>query len=121
MAHILLVDDDPAIRKVFTKILKKAGHEVVCAENGQEGLELCQNNSFDLIITDMLMPVKDGLKMIMELDRVFPETRIIAVSGGGVIEAERYLRLAGTIGVKKSLTKPVSKTDLLTAVNEILS
>ncbi|NOX25863.1 MAG: response regulator [Deltaproteobacteria bacterium] len=49
MAHILLVDDDPVIRKVFTEILTKEGHGVVCAENGQEGLELCQNNSFDLI------------------------------------------------------------------------
>ena len=121
MALILVVDDDPWIRKLFAEILQSNGHEVICAEDGQQGLDLYRQKAFDLIITDMIMPVKDGLKMILELEKEFPEAKIIAISGGGVIEAERYLNLADTIGAQKNLTKPISKEDFLAAVSEVLA
>jgi len=120
VAFILVVDDDPWVRKVFTQILQTEGHEILCAEDGEQGLTLYKHNDFDLVITDMIMPIKDGLKMIMELKRDDPDAKIIAISGGGVIEAERYLNLADTIGAQKNLTKPVTKDDLLGAVAEIL-
>jgi CheY-like chemotaxis protein len=120
VALILVVDDDPWVRKVFSEILQTVGHEVACAEDGQQGLNIYKHGDFDLVITDMIMPVKDGLKMIMELRADYPDAKIIAISGGGVIEAERYLNLADTIGAQKNLTKPVSKDDLIMAVSEVL-
>lgn len=120
MAHILVIDDDPNVLKVLQHILIAQGHEIVTAVNGQEGLDLFRQAPADLIITDMVMPVKDGLKMIMELEKEFPDVPIIAISGGGVIEPERYLALAEIIGTKKTLTKPFTKEALVEAVNEVL-
>lgn len=121
MARILVIDDDPWVLKIFRQILEDEGHNVATASNGQEGLDLFRQNPAELIITDMVMPVKDGLKMIMELEKEFPNIPAIAISGGGVIEPERYLSLAESIGTRKTLTKPVSKQDLIDAVNAILS
>lgn len=120
MARILVIDDDPWILKIFQQILESEGHEITIATNGQEGLDLFRQAPTDIVITDMVMPVKDGLKMIMEMENEFPKVPIIAISGGGVIEPERYLTLAESIGTRKTLTKPVSKQDLLDAVNDAL-
>jgi len=121
LARILVIDDDPWILKIFTQILESEGHSVETAVDGQEGIETYRNSQADLVITDMVMPVKDGLKTILELDKEFPNVKIIAISGGGVIEPDRYLALAESIGTKKTLTKPVSKQDLISAVNEVLT
>ncbi len=120
VALILVVDDDPWVRKVYSEILQAEGHEVISAEDGQQGLSMYRHSDFDLVITDMIMPVKDGLKMIMEMRAEYPDAKIIAVSGGGTIAAERYLNLADTIGTQKNLTKPVPRDNLLDAVNEVL-
>lgn len=121
MARILVIDDDPWVLKIFRQILEDEGHEITTANNGQEGIDLFRQNPAELIITDMVMPVKDGLKMIMELEKEFPNVPAIAISGGGVIGAERYLTLAESIGTRKNLTKPVSKQDLIDAVNYVLT
>jgi YesN/AraC family two-component response regulator len=121
VARILLIDDDPWVLKVFQQFLEDQGHEIITAVNGQEGLDLFRQNPTDLIITDMVMPIKDGLKMILELDNEFPNIPTIAISGGGVIEPERYLNLAESIGARKTLTKPVTKEELLAAVKEVLN
>lgn len=121
VARILVIDDDPWVVKIFRQILEDEGHTVFTANNGQEGLDLFRQNPAELIITDMVMPVKDGLKLIMELEKEFPNVPAIAISGGGVIEPERYLTLAESIGTRKTLTKPVSKQDLIDAVNSVLS
>ena len=120
MAYILLIDDDPDILKIFKQFLEIEGHSVVTASNGQMGIDIFRNDRADLIITDIVMPVKDGLKTIMELDKEFPEIKVIAISGGGVIEPDRYLALAECVGVKQTLTKPVTKKQLINAVNEVL-
>lgn len=120
MARILLIDDDPLVLNVFQQILEAAGHQIVTATDGQQGIDYYNQHPTDLIITDMVMPVKDGLKMIMELERDHPDAKIIAISGGGVIEPERYLSLAESIGTKKTLTKPIAKDALLLAVSEAL-
>ena len=120
MAYILVIDDDPVVLEAFKRFLEIEGHTVVTASNGQEGIDIFRNGQVDLVITDMVMPVKDGLKTIMELEKEFPDIKIIAISGGGVIEAGRYLDLAEHIGVKQTLTKPVTKEQLINAVNEVL-
>lgn len=120
MARILIIDDDPWVIKIFQQILEAEGHEITTAANGQEGLNQYRQSQADLVITDMVMPVKDGLKLIMELEREFPNVPVIAISGGGVIDAERYLTLAESIGTRKTLTKPVSRQDLIDAVDAAL-
>lgn len=120
MSSILVIDDDPWVLKIFQQILEGEGHQVITASNGQEGLDTFRQTPTDLIITDMVMPVKDGLKFIMELEKEFPHVPTIAISGGGVIEPERYLTLAESIGTRKTLVKPVSKDELLEAVNAVL-
>jgi len=121
LASILVVDDDPWVQKIFVSILEHEGYDVLFASDGQEGLDLYRKAPTDLVITDMVMPVKDGLKLIMELEKEFPDIAIIAISGGGVIEPERYLTLAESIGARKTLTKPVTKEELVSAVQEILA
>jgi len=121
MANILVIDDDPWVLKFFVQILTDAGHTVYQAENGHTGLELYREKLPDLLITDMIMPDKDGLSTIMDLDREFPDARIIAISGGGVIESERYLALAKTIGALVTLEKPVDRKDFLAAVDKALT
>ncbi len=118
--RILVVDDEEQIRVMLTRSLEQEGFEVQTAENGQEGLELVSRFAFDLVITDMIMPVKDGLKFIMELVRDYPELKILAISGGGAIKAERYLTMAGYIGNIATLEKPFKREALLALVQQQL-
>lgn len=120
MACILVIDDDFVVLEGFKVLLEAEGHSVVTAFNGQEGIDVFRNDQAELVITDMVMPVKDGVKTIMELEKEFPNIKIIAISGGGVIEADRYLSLAKCIGIKQTLTKPISKEQLINAVNDVL-
>ena len=120
MASILVVDDDPQIGKLLQKVLGRAGHEVVIAMNGNEGVRVFREGNFDLIITDLIMPEKEGLETIMELRQEFPDTKIIAMSGGGRIGPDSYLKMANRLGAKKTLTKPFGCEDILSAVNGML-
>ncbi len=118
MKRILVVDDEAQIRTMLTQMLEQEGYEVHTAENGEEGLTLVGRYAFDLVITDMIMPVKDGLKFIMELVRDYPDLKILAISGGGAIKAERYLTMAGYLGKIATLEKPFKRDILLDLVNK---
>jgi len=99
-------------------MLELEGFAVDTAEDGEVGMKMLTDISYDLIIIDMIMPVKDGLKLIMELVRDYPEQRILAISGGGAIKAERYLTMAGYIGDDIAiLEKPFTREALLALVN----
>ncbi len=87
MAKILVLDDEPSILLMIKKMLEKAGHEVEIALNGKEGMKLFEKNRPDLLITDIIMPEKEGLETIFELRKSCPELKIIAISGGGRIRA----------------------------------
>ena len=121
MKRILVVDDEVQIRTMLTEILEQEGYEVHAAKNGEEGLDLAGRLAFDLVITDMIMPVKDGLKFIMELVRDHPEMKIIAISGGGAIKAERYLTMAGYLGDIATLEKPFKLEVLLELIRKRLA
>ena len=121
MKRILVVDDEVQIRTVLTHMLEQEGYAVQVAENGEEGLDLIGKIAFDLVITDMVMPVKDGLEFIMELVRDYPDLKIIAISGGGVIKAERYLTMAGYLGDIATLEKPFKLDVLLELVRKLLA
>jgi len=121
LKRILVVDDELQIRTMLAQMLEQEGYAVHTAENGEEGLALVGRYAFDLVITDMIMPVKDGLKFIMELVRDYPDLKILAISGGGAIKAERYLTMAGYLGDIATLEKPFKREMLLELVRKQLA
>lgn len=120
MSKILVLDDEPSILMMIRKMLEKAGHEVEVALNGKEGMELFKKNKPDLLITDIIMPEKEGLEIIFELRRQFPDLKIIAISGGGRIGPDGYLPGARLLGADAIFTKPLVQKDFLNTVSELL-
>ncbi len=121
MARILVMEDDPAVRELLKRILRSAGHEVVEAVDGQEGVELYSSQPTDLVIADMLMPEKPGWEAILELKRKFPDLKAIGISAGLDMGPFGYLMLAKRFGTKRSLMKPLKRQELIDAVTEVLS
>jgi len=121
LKRILVVDDETQIRTMLSLMLEQEGYTVDTAENGEEGLSLVGRHTFDLVITDMIMPVKDGLKFIMELVRDYPALKVLAISGGGAIKAERYLTMAGYLGDIATLEKPFKREVLLAMVKKLIA
>lgn len=125
MTRILIIEDEDGIRKVLKLLLERAGYIVSEAADGNIATELYTNEPFDLVITDIFMPKKDGLQVIREIKRDYSKTKLIAMSGGGtvdVIGAERknYLVLAKKMGVHKTLEKPFDLQEILLAVKELV-
>src|SRR5512133_4333491 len=121
MAKILVFDDEPSILLMLKKLLEKAGHEVEVALNGKEGMALFEKNKPDLLITDIIMPEKEGLETIYELRRSYPELKIIAISGGGRIGPDGYLPGAKLMGANAVFTKPLMQKEFMQAVSDLLS
>ncbi|HEY7699351.1 MAG TPA: response regulator [Vicinamibacteria bacterium] len=117
---ILLIDDEIEVRATVSRLLQRAGYEVVTAANGAEALETARFVRADLIITDILMPGKEGLETITELRHEFPELPVIAVSGGGIVDPSSYLTLAQKLGADRALAKPFGFEELLSTVRELL-
>jgi len=120
VARILIIDDDVQIRTLLKEILQQEGYEVVDAPDGLEGVRLYRENPADLVITDIIMPEKEGLEIIRELRTDFPEVKIMAISGGGRIGPEPYLQIAERLGAQSILTKPIGRDELIGAVREAL-
>jgi CheY-like chemotaxis protein len=120
MGRILIIDDDVQILNMLRQILEREGYEVVSAINGNEGIRLYREKPTDLIITDLIMPEKDGIETIMELRRDFPDVKIIAISGGGRSHPRPYLNSAKELGAQYAFAKPVKREELLKAVRELL-
>jgi CheY-like chemotaxis protein len=118
--RILLVEDDELLRRGMRLILESAGYEVATAPNGVVALLLWMKQPFDLVITDLLMPEKEGVETIVELRQRRPTQKIIAMSGGGFIMAEDYLRIAQALGVTRTLAKPFTPQTFLATVAEAL-
>ena len=120
MARILIIDDEPQIRSMLRLMLERVGYEVAEAPDGIEGIRRYRENPADLIITDLIMPNKDGIGMIIDLKKEFPRVKIIAMSGGGVNRPEGYLDGAKKLGAACTLTKPIDRDEMLKAVKETL-
>jgi CheY-like chemotaxis protein len=122
MANILLVDDDDLLVNAQSEFLRRAGHIACTAGNGNEAMDLVAANDFDLVITDINMPGKEGLETIAALRRIAPKIKIIATSGGTVsIGARDNLSMAQIFGASFTLAKPVSGEALIKAVTRVLS
>lgn len=121
MGRVLVIDDEPQIRSMLRMMLERAGHEVEEAPDGIEGIRIYRNNPADLIISDLIMPNKDGIGMIIELKKEFPDVKIIAMSGGGLNKPEGYLEGAKKLGAQRTLTKPIDRDELLRTVSDTLN
>lgn len=122
MSEILIIDDDKGITDAISVILQSDGHVVSVAHTGEEGLNLCAIHAFDLIITDLIMPNKDGIDVILELTKAHPcGVPIIAISGDrGQFTDEFNLQSAAMIGASQTLKKPFSTAELRAAVQNTL-
>lgn len=120
MARILIIDDDRDIRHPLRLALEHAGHEVLEAQDGAEGLRLWVDRGADLVITDVHMPEKDGLELIMELAALSPGVKIIALSGGDSTRRFNYLPEAKLLGALRTIPKPFQHAEILSAINELL-
>ena len=118
MAKVLVIEDDEPVRFSLLTALEAMGHEVDTAVNGVDGVEKCASSAYDLVITDLIMPQKDGVETILELKISQPDLKIVAISGGG-----KNLDIMDTtyqLGADCALTKPFSIKDLQTCVNKVL-
>lgn len=120
MQRILIIDDDHHILLMLKKMLERAGFEVELASNGNKGLELLKRMHVDLVITDIIMPEKEGLETIREMKRLLFDLKIIAMSGGGRISPENYLGTAKVFGASRVLEKPFTQKQLVSAVQDLL-
>lgn len=121
MQHILIIDDDKLMCMALRRILTSAGYSVSQAYDGDEGLRLHRSQQFDLIITDLIMPDKEGIQIIRELRKENNQIRIIAMSAGGRGGATDYLKWARLMGAKQCLSKPIKREELLNAVTAVLA
>jgi len=122
MARILIIDDDDQFLEILRKMLSQAGYEVLVASDGVEGIDLYRKEQPDVVITDVIMPEKDGAEAIFDLQKEFPDIKIIAMSGGGEVKAEDYLKsITSLSNVKHTFEKPFVFDKMLQAVKELVN
>ena len=131
MARIIVIDDEEDVRDVLKEVLEREGFDVEIAANGDDGLELLSNKGADVVITDIIMPGKNGVETVHEIRKNFPNTRVIVISGGGnvtpmeyepsAIKTSAYLASAAAAGADVTLTKPFDRREILDAVNQLIA
>jgi CheY-like chemotaxis protein len=108
------------MRAMLRKMLERSGYDIAEASNGRAGINAYKAFPADLIITDLIMPDKEGIETILELKQDYPELKIIAISGGGQVDPKAYLQMAQRAGALATLAKPFEREDLLTRIKELL-
>lgn len=115
----LVIDDEALSRKCLRDMLELDGFEVSEAENGLDGLNLFEATDFDIVITDIIMPVKEGIETIRAMLAMKPAANIIAITGGGRVPAEDFLSMALKFGAKHVLAKPISIHDARHVIQQL--
>ena len=118
--RILIIDDDLAVRDTLIAILEDRGYEVITAVNGQQGLAVFRRELPDLLVTDIVMPVKEGLQTIREIREERPDMKIIAISGGSRTERHDFLEIARQLGAWDVIVKPFDVDDFVARVDRCL-
>lgn len=121
MRRILVVDDDDQMKEMIQESLNIEGYKTSGASNGKEAMALLVKESFDMVITDIVMPEQEGIETIMQIRKGFPHIKIITISGGGRTGPVNYLRMAKEFGASRTFIKPFERKDLIDAVRELLS
>ncbi len=120
---ILIIDDDPYFADMLCEMLHKEGFEVLTAGNGIEGTDIVNQKgvNIDLVLTDIIMPDKEGIETIIDLKKHHPGIKIIAMSGGGRIQPHSYLECAKALGAEYTLEKPFLRKELCDAIDNLLT
>lgn len=121
MSKILVIDDSQSIIDMMGDFLSAEGHEVLTAENGNTGIQMIKKYRPSLVVTDIIMPEKDGVEVTLFLRMNYPEIKLVVMSAGGAIPAEQHLLHMSQLGAEHMLVKPFSKSDMLSAVNKALN
>jgi len=121
MVKILVVDDEVSVRKMLRSMLKNEADEIIEADNGVTAKKICLESEIDLIVTDIVMPEKHGVDLVMELKKELPDLPVIAISGGGGVTGRfDYLEIVNLMGVENTLRKPFEAAQLRNMVRAAL-
>lgn len=121
MPGILIVEDEKELREMLKMSLLRHKYTVLEAVDGKDAITHFKPSITDLVITDLIMPDEDGLKVIMKLREIKPAIKIIAISGGGKAGPGSYLNLAKALGADAIYSKPFSINDLISRIEELLT
>lgn len=121
MSRILVVDDEIEIRQFLRQTLEEVGYDVVEAENGKMAVDYYQEHKVDVVIMDLFMPEKEGLRAIIELQSYDPEIKVIAISGGGRMGKTDMLGVTKDFGVQYAFAKPFRVLDVIRAIKSLLT
>jgi CheY-like chemotaxis protein len=121
MAKVLVIDDDPLFREIAQEMLTQGGHAVTLADDGSKAARLPAELAPDLAVVDMLMPERDGIETIGDLQARWPQIKVIAVSAGGRgLEPDLLLRAAKALGADATMAKPVDREAFADLVRRLL-
>jgi CheY-like chemotaxis protein len=122
MAKILVIDDDIRIRRLMNRILSAAGHSIIEANDGREGIAFAQSHQPSLVITDILMPGMEGMETLLEIRKIMPQTKVLVVSGSASAADVQvnYLSMAEKLGADAVLAKPFLPNELTEIVNKLI-
>lgn len=120
MTNIIVADDDPEIRRLLKFLLKLEGYNVMVARDGNEVLEHARFRKIDALITDIIMPGKEGIETIMEIRELYPDIKIVAMSGGGKKGNEDFLKSAEMVGAHCTIAKPFEPDDFIKTLKNAL-
>jgi len=120
MANLLIVEDSQELARFLERAAELGGHRVVLAGNGREALDRFAEGGIDLMVLDLVMPEMDGLEALDRLRKMNPSCPVLAISGGGRVGAEDYLRIAAELGAERTLAKPFTAQQFLSEVDALL-
>lgn len=121
MNKILLIDDDNHFREMFAELLKREKYEVIETNDGRNAINLFDLHKPDLVITDIIMPDKEGIETILDLKKENPNAKIIAISGGGRTNAMDNLRSAKLLGANETFAKPFNNKEILQSISNLIN
>jgi DNA-binding response OmpR family regulator len=116
MSKVLIIDNDPLLCETLKLAAESAGHTVAVAQNGREGLDVFATFQPDLVVTDILMPEKEGMETIVDLRRLNPNVPILAMSGAAPAGNISFLKIAQKLGANRTLSKPFPMADFVAAI-----